>query len=146
MRNEGKGNAVWRLLKIIVFLWFTIFFIIPLLIGSAIRQAHSAPMTDQISGALIAVSEVRTMKIINDHCHYASDREVNDLSKQIESFAKDWVKQYPYMVSNMPMKQKEAFSHASKADIKKYCDMPELKKYFMSMYNTYAANEGQEQD
>lgn len=99
-------------------------------------------ITKQQEGALSALDDARMMKIINDHCHYVSTAETDGFVKSFEQFAGIWIKQFPeFDGSYHQKKMRTSFAGQSKANIKKFCDDPMLKKYFMSMYNTYASGE-----
>lgn len=135
---------MFKILKFLVIMYLLVFILVPFLIGLAIRNAYSAGMSEQELGSISAVNEARTMKVINKYCHYVSQSEVVKIVEFNETFAKDVMKKYPDMVGidTMAHRQKIGFEHSSKAQIKKSCADPLLKKYFMGMYNSYAANEG----
>ncbi len=89
MRVKKKGELpVFRIIKIIVIMWFTIFFIVPMLIGASIRQAHSEPLTKLEQSYVADANHATYAFLLNVKCHYMPFKTLTTVTDSVIATAK----------------------------------------------------------
>jgi hypothetical protein len=80
---------MWKLIKFLFFAWLTIFFIIPLLIGLAISQSHSAPLLTKLEQSYITdANHALYVFTLNANCNYVSQTTLTAVTDGVISTAK----------------------------------------------------------